>query len=89
LGIPTTRALALTGSKGRVIRETLETAAVVTRVAPSFLRFGHFEHFAAINQPEALKKLADFVCASELMPLPDPVGFPVTRYAALCAGRGW
>ena len=83
LGIPTTRALALTGSKGRVIRETLETAAVVTRVAPSFLRFGHFEHFAAINQPEALKKLADFVCASELMPLPNPDAFHGNPYAAL------
>jgi uncharacterized protein YdiU (UPF0061 family) len=29
-----------------VRRETMETAAVVTRVAPSFIRFGHFEHFA-------------------------------------------
>jgi uncharacterized protein YdiU (UPF0061 family) len=29
-----------------VRRETIETAAVVTRIAPSFLRFGHFEHFA-------------------------------------------
>jgi uncharacterized protein YdiU (UPF0061 family) len=29
-----------------VRRETVETAAVVTRVAPSFMRFGHFEHFA-------------------------------------------
>jgi protein adenylyltransferase len=27
------------------MRENVETAAVVTRVAPSFLRFGHFEHF--------------------------------------------
>ena len=34
------------GSPQPVLRETIETAAVVTRVAPSFLRFGHFEHFA-------------------------------------------
>ena len=40
------RALALTASALPVRRETLETAAIVTRVAPSFLRFGHFEHFA-------------------------------------------
>ena len=45
LGIPTTRALALVGSALPVRRETVETAAVVTRLAPSFLRFGHFEHF--------------------------------------------
>ena len=46
LGIPTTRALAIVGSPLKVRRETVETAAVVTRAAPSFLRFGHFEHFA-------------------------------------------
>jgi serine/tyrosine/threonine adenylyltransferase len=46
LGIPSTRALAVIGSPQPVRRETIETAAVVTRVAPSFLRFGHFEHFA-------------------------------------------
>jgi len=46
LGIPTTRALAVIGSPMPVRRETIETAAVVTRIAPSFLRFGHFEHFA-------------------------------------------
>jgi uncharacterized protein YdiU (UPF0061 family) len=45
LGIPTTRALAVIGSPAPVRREQIETAAVVTRVAPSFLRFGHFEHF--------------------------------------------
>jgi len=41
LGIPTTRALCLTGSTLPVLRESLETAALVTRVAPSFIRFGH------------------------------------------------
>ncbi|MBS0445023.1 MAG: YdiU family protein [Proteobacteria bacterium] len=61
LGIPTTRALCITGSALPVRRETLETAAVVTRVAESFIRFGHFEHFAHHGQPEALRQLADFV----------------------------
>jgi serine/tyrosine/threonine adenylyltransferase len=61
LGIPTTRALCVTGSDDEVWRETLETAAVVTRVAPSFIRFGHFEHFAARQQGGQLKKLADYV----------------------------
>jgi uncharacterized protein YdiU (UPF0061 family) len=61
LGIPTTRALCVVGSDDTVWRETPETTAVVTRVAPSFVRFGHFEHFAARNQVEALKTLADYV----------------------------
>ncbi|WP_345797989.1 YdiU family protein [Castellaniella sp. MT123] len=45
LGIPTTRALALVASRDPVMRETPETAAVVTRLSPSFVRFGHFEHW--------------------------------------------
>ncbi|GAB3360847.1 MULTISPECIES: protein adenylyltransferase SelO [Giesbergeria] len=61
LGIPTTRALCITGSPEPVYRETRETAAVVTRVAPSFIRFGHFEHFAARQQWPELRQLADFV----------------------------
>ena len=59
LGIPTTRALCLTGSKLPVVREELETAAIVTRIAPSFIRFGHFEHFASRDQVHALRVLAD------------------------------
>jgi serine/tyrosine/threonine adenylyltransferase len=61
LGIPTTRALMVTGSGAPVRREKIETAAVVTRVAPSFVRFGHFEHFAARGEMADLRKLADFV----------------------------
>ena len=58
LGIPTTRALCVTGSDAAVRRETIETAAVVTRTAPSFIRFGHFEHFSFNDQPEQLKALS-------------------------------
>jgi serine/tyrosine/threonine adenylyltransferase len=61
LGIATTRCLCVVGSDEPVPRETMETAAVVTRVAPSFIRFGHFEHFAARNQLAQLKTLADYV----------------------------
>ena len=61
LGIPTTRALMVTGSDAPVRREEIETAAVVTRVAPSFIRFGHFEHFAAGGRLSELRQLADFV----------------------------
>jgi uncharacterized protein YdiU (UPF0061 family) len=66
LGIPTTRALCLTGSPQTVYREEAETAAVVTRVAPCFVRFGHFEHFAAHEQPEALRTLTDHVIREHL-----------------------
>src|SRR5574337_1052267 len=61
LGVPTTRALCVTGSDAPVRREEIETAAVVTRTAPSFVRFGHFEHFAAREQDAQLKRLADYV----------------------------
>ena len=59
LGIPTTRALSLVASPEPVRRETMETAALVARVAPSFLRFGHFEHFSAQGDTESLRLLAD------------------------------
>ena len=69
LGIPTTRALCVTGSALPVRRETIETAAVVTRVAPSFIRFGHFEHFAHTAQDvDALRRLADFVIDAATTP---------------------
>ncbi|MHB9839029.1 protein adenylyltransferase SelO [Paraburkholderia terrae] len=61
LGIPTTRALCVTGSDQPVRREEMETAAVVTRVSPSFVRFGHFEHFYANDRVDALRALADQV----------------------------
>ncbi len=61
LGIPTTRALAVVGSDMLARRETNETTAVVTRVAPSFIRFGHFEHFAYRGENEQLKALSDYV----------------------------
>ncbi|MBH1964615.1 MAG: YdiU family protein [Comamonadaceae bacterium] len=61
LGIPTTRALCITGSDQPIRRETLETAAVVARTAPSFIRFGHFEHFSHNQEHDDLKKLADYV----------------------------
>jgi uncharacterized protein YdiU (UPF0061 family) len=61
LGIPTTRALCVTGSEDKVRREEIETAAVVTRCAASFIRFGHFEHFSYTDQHEKLRALADDV----------------------------
>ncbi|KAI9511850.1 hypothetical protein F5148DRAFT_1274066 [Russula earlei] len=52
LGIPSTRSLSIISLPSiPVVRERLESACVVTRVAPSFLRIGSFE---ALNPPEDL-----------------------------------
>jgi len=59
LGIPTTRALSVVGSPEMIRRESMETAAVCARLAPSFLRIGHFEHFASTGNVRLLKQLAD------------------------------
>lgn len=61
LNIGTTKALTLVGSSTEVHRELLETAAIVMRVAPTHIRFGHFELFASRGQAAQVKKLADFV----------------------------
>lgn len=61
LGVPTTRCLSLVAAPEPVYRETVETAAVVCRVAPSFARFGQFEFFRHHGQTDRLAPLADHV----------------------------
>ena len=61
LGIPTTRALAIVGSDAPVYRETVEHAAVLTRVAPSLVRFGSFEILFENKHFDKLAPLADHV----------------------------
>ena len=61
LGIPTTRALSVVGSDQGIVRESIETAAVVVRMAPTFIRFGSFEHWYYNRKQEELKQLADYV----------------------------
>jgi uncharacterized protein YdiU (UPF0061 family) len=77
LGIPTTRCLSLVASPQPVQREVPETAAVVCRVAPSFVRFGHFEFFYHRGQHARLAPLADHVI---LEGYPHLVGKP-DRYS--------
>ena len=67
LGVPTTRSLSLMLTGDTVLRDMLydgnadyEKGAVVCRVAPSFIRFGSFEIFAARNDRKNLQLLADF-----------------------------
>ncbi len=61
LGVPTTRALAMAAGDEPVLRERVERAATVIRMAPTFVRFGSFEIFHHRKQPEHVKTLADYV----------------------------
>src|SRR3954467_6098847 len=68
LGVPTTRALSLAATGESVIRDMFydgnpapEPGAVVCRVAPSFVRFGNFQIFAATREHAELKVLVDWV----------------------------
>jgi serine/tyrosine/threonine adenylyltransferase len=65
LGIPTTRALAIVGTGDLVERETLEPGAVLTRLSPSHIRFGQFEHFYAVQNTPALQQLANYAIAQQ------------------------
>lgn len=67
LGVPTTRALCVLTTGDRVERDmlydgnpALEPGAVVCRMAPSFVRFGNFQIFAARDDKDNLTKLTDF-----------------------------
>jgi uncharacterized protein YdiU (UPF0061 family) len=61
LGIPTTRALAAVATGEPVFREKALPGAIVTRVAASFVRVGTFQYFAARNDVDAVRQLADYV----------------------------
>lgn len=61
LGVPTTRALAAVTTGEEVFRETALPGAVLTRVAQSHVRIGTFQFFAARQDEDALRQLADYV----------------------------
>lgn len=63
LGVPTTRSLAAIASGEPVYRETTLPGAVLTRVASSHIRIGTFQFFAAREDNDAVKQLADHVIA--------------------------
>jgi serine/tyrosine/threonine adenylyltransferase len=67
LGVPTTRSLTLIATGDQVMRDVMydgnpsyEPGAVVCRVAPSFIRFGNFQIFAARGDIESLRRLTDY-----------------------------
>ena len=79
LGVPTTRALSLTGTGEAVVRDMFydgnpeaEPGAVVCRVAPTFVRFGNFEILAVQKEFELLKQLADYIIRTHFPALGPP-----------------
>ena len=63
LGIPTTRALAAVTTGETVARETMLPGAIVTRVASSHIRVGTFQYFAARQDTDGVRTLADYAIA--------------------------
>ncbi|WP_263384638.1 protein adenylyltransferase SelO [Granulicella arctica] len=63
LGVPTTRALAAVTTGESIYRETMLPGAVLTRVAASHLRVGTFQYFAARNDTQGVRILADYAIA--------------------------
>lgn len=61
LGIPTTRALGIIGSKTKVVRDRIERGAIVMRLSTSWVRFGTFEYFYYTGEHAKLEALADYV----------------------------
>ncbi len=71
LGIPTTRALGIIGSKTKILRDNMEYAAIVMRMSTSWVRFGSFEHFYYTKQYAKLEALAEYVITESFPHLKD------------------
>lgn len=79
LGVPSTRALSLSLTGDKVLRDVMyngnpahEKGAIVSRVAKSFLRFGNFEIFSSRNDIKNLKILTDYTIKSHFSHLGKP-----------------
>jgi uncharacterized protein YdiU (UPF0061 family) len=82
LGIPSSRGLCIIGSDEEVFREQIEPGAMLLRMAPSHVRFGHFEYFYYTDQFDHLQRLADYVITHHY---PDLAGSPRPYYDLLAA----
>ena len=79
LGVPTARCLCVTSGSQQVYRQGFEPIAMVTRIAPSHVRFGTFENYFFQKNPAALRLLADHVIACHF---PACAAEGEARYAA-------
>lgn len=60
LGVPTTRSLAVVTTGEKVIRQTQDIGAIMTRIAQSHLRVGTFQYASNFAEVDELKALADY-----------------------------
>lgn len=60
LGVPTTRALAVTAIGDPVYRQTAESGGILTRVASSHIRVGTFEYAAYFTDKKTLQSLLEY-----------------------------
>jgi uncharacterized protein YdiU (UPF0061 family) len=79
LGVPTTRALSLITTGEEVLRDMfydghpkMEPGAIVTRLAPSFTRFGSFQIHSSREETDPLKKLVDYTIKTDFPELGTP-----------------
>jgi len=72
LGVATTRSLAAVTTGEPVYRDRALPGAILTRVARSHIRVGHFQYFLAKDDTEALQLLADHLIERD---------FPIARQA--------
>ncbi|VWX55046.1 Protein adenylyltransferase SelO [Novosphingobium sp. 9U] len=63
IGVPTTRALAAVATGEPIYRETMLPGALLVRVASSHIRVGTFQFFAARQDTDGVRTLADHVIA--------------------------
>ncbi len=90
LGVPTTRALSLVSTGENVTRDMFydgnpraEPGAIVTRVAPTFLRLGHFEILAEQEEIPLLQQLVDHTLGAYFPALPREGGV-VALFEEIC-----
>ena len=84
LNIPATRALAVTLTGEKVVREQLQDGAVLARVASSHIRVGTFQYFAARGEQDKVKLLADYTINRHF---PEIAGSQDQYRKLLCAVR--
>jgi uncharacterized protein YdiU (UPF0061 family) len=79
LGVPTTRALAAVATGEHVFRNDYEPGGILTRVAPSHIRYGTFLYFSCRQDKEGLEILLNYAIErhfpklKEIKSLPDRV----------------
>ncbi|MBO0612396.1 protein adenylyltransferase SelO family protein [Thiothrix fructosivorans] len=79
LGVPTARCLCVASGSQLVYRAGFEPSAIVTRIAPSHIRFGTFENYFFQKNHAALRQLTEHVIACHY---PTCLEAGENRYAA-------